>query len=306
MTLRNRSLTAINDFTISQWNDILEIAQKIKTQGVANVDRTLGNTLVATLFFEPSTRTRLSFEAAALRLGAQTLGFTDAAATSVAKGESLEDTIRMVAGYSDAIVIRHPESGSAARAHAVSTVPIINAGDGANEHPTQTLLDLFSIKETQGRLDNLTIGFAGDLRYGRAAHSLMKAVAKYGNNTLRLIAPKQIETPKELLSYFDENNTGYTQSSDLLEATQDLDILYLSRIQKERFDSNADYEAVKNVYCFGEPHMAVTKDNFRLLHAFPRVNEIDTALDTHPKSYYFEQAANGVPLRMALLHSILA
>jgi aspartate carbamoyltransferase catalytic subunit len=234
------------------------------------------------------------------------IGFSDASSTSGKKGETLEDTIRMVSGYADAIVMRHPESGAAARAKAVSNLPIINAGDGSNEHPTQTLLDMFTIRETQGRLENLQIGFAGDLRYGRTVHSLAKALSDFDANQFEFIAPEQVNIPAELREFLQQKGAHFMETDEMEMQLDDLDVLYMTRMQKERFENMTDYEAVKDAYVFGAEHLAQTKGNFKILHPLPRVGEISTDIDNDPKAYYFQQAANGVPVRMALLTLMLA
>jgi aspartate carbamoyltransferase catalytic subunit len=305
MALANRSLVAINDFGKDEWLEVLDEATVIKQSGLTSRSDVLKGRIVATLFFEASTRTRMSFQAAIQRLGGDVIGFSSASMTSVKKGESLEDTIRMVNGYADAIVIRHPEIGAASRALAVSDVPVINAGDGANEHPTQTLLDLFSIQETQGKLDNLHIGFGGDNRYSRTTHSLVKALAAFDNNTMEFISPDELTLPRELREFLQNNSVQFSETDQLEMVLDDLDTLYLPRIQKERFEDQAVFEKVKNVYRFGQAHLDMTKENFRLFSPLPRIDEIDTAIDDDPKSYYFKQAANGVPVRMALLQKIL-
>ncbi len=305
MALSGRSFTAINDFSKDEWLEVLDKAQEIKSQGVSAYGKVLEGKVIASLFFEASTRTRLSFETAIQRLGGSVIGFSDASSTSGKKGETLEDTTRMVSGYADAIVMRHPESGAAARAKVVSNLPIINAGDGSNEHPTQTLLDMFTIRETQGRLENLQIGFAGDLRYGRTVHSLAKALSDFDANQFEFIAPEQVNIPAELREFLQQKGAHFMETDEMEMQLDDLDVLYMTRMQKERFENMTDYEAVKDAYVFGAEHLAQTKGNFKILHPLPRVGEISTDIDNDPKAYYFQQAANGVPVRMALLSKIL-
>ncbi|PKP33988.1 MAG: aspartate carbamoyltransferase, partial [Bacteroidetes bacterium HGW-Bacteroidetes-15] len=259
---------------------------------------------VASLFFEPSTRTRLSFESAANRLGGRIIGFSEATNTSVSKGESLKDTILTVANYSDLIVMRHPVEGSARYASEISPVPIINAGDGANQHPTQTLLDLFSIRKTQGTLNNLNIFLVGDLKYGRTVHSLLMAMSQFGA-TFTFVAPKELQMPSEYKMLLDNLGLKYTEQTDLNENLENADIIYMTRVQKERFSDPLEYEKVKNVYVLRNKMLEKTKPSMKVLHPLPRVNEIHTDVDTNPKAYYFPQAMNGVYTRMAIMSLIL-
>ncbi len=299
--MKNKSLVSINDFTREEHIRILELAGIFEKHPK---QRILADYVVATLFFEPSTRTRLSFESAATRLGAQVIGFTDAASSSVQKGESLRDTILTVSNYCDLIVIRHPKEGSARFASEVAKVPVINAGDGANQHPTQTLLDLYSIRKTQGTLDNLQIAFVGDLKYGRTVHSLVMALCNY-NTTFHLVSPLELKLPSAVKIHIKEKNLTYHQYTDLSEIIQKADILYMTRIQKERFSDPLDYEKVKSAYVLKNSMLDGAKPNLRVLHPLPRVNEITTDVDDNPKAYYFTQALNGVFVRQALLAAIL-
>jgi aspartate carbamoyltransferase catalytic subunit len=260
--------------------------------------------VVATLFFEPSTRTRLSFESAASRLGAQLIGFSEPASTSLQKGESLRDTIRTISNYSDIIIMRHPREGSARFASEVASVPVINAGDGANQHPTQTLLDLYSIRKTQGTLDNLSIAFVGDLKYGRTVHSLVMAFCNY-NTTFHLISPPDLKLPSSVKIHIKEKSLAYFQYTEMTEVIPKADIIYMTRIQKERFSDPLDYERVRNSYVLRESMLEPAKPTLRILHPLPRVNEIAIDVDENPKAYYFTQALNGVFVRQALLASIL-
>jgi aspartate carbamoyltransferase catalytic subunit len=259
---------------------------------------------VATLFFEPSTRTRLSFESAASRLGAQVIGFSEAGSSSVSKGESLNDTILTVSNYSDIIVMRHPREGSARYASEVSPVPIINAGDGANQHPTQTLLDMYSIRKTQGRLDNLQVAFIGDLKYGRTVHSLTFALCNF-NATFHLVSPEELKLPSYVKRKIKDTKLDYFQYTDMNEVIPQVDILYMTRIQKERFSDPIEYERVKNAYILRNEMLRGAKSTLRVLHPLPRVNEIEMDVDANPMAYYFQQAQNGVYVRQALLASIL-
>ena len=301
MMMKNKSLVSINDFSREEHIRILELAGAFEKNPK---QRILEDYVVATLFFEPSTRTRLSFESAATRLGAKVIGFTDSSSSSVQKGESLRDTILTVSNYCDIIVMRHPKEGSSRFASEVATVPVINAGDGANQHPTQTLLDMYSIRKTQGSLDNLNIAFVGDLKYGRTVHSLVHALCNY-NTTFHFVSPLELKLPSAVKMDIKERNLVYHQTTDLLEVIQKVDILYMTRIQKERFSDPLDYEKVKNAYVLRNSMLDFAKPNLKILHPLPRVNEITTDVDNNPKAYYFTQALNGVFVRQALLASIL-
>ncbi|MBE9481958.1 MAG: aspartate carbamoyltransferase [Bacteroidetes bacterium] len=299
--MKNRSLVSINDYTKKEWISLLDLAEEFEKNPRQKI---LENYVVATLFFEPSTRTRLSFESAATRLGAKIVGFTDSSLSSVKKGESLNDTILTVSNYSDIIVMRHPRDGSARYASEVSPIPIINAGDGANQHPTQTLLDLYSIRKTQGTLNNLNIAFIGDLKYGRTVHSLVIALCEF-NTTFHLVSPVELKLPSYVKQHIKNNNLKYYQYTELNEVIPKADILYMTRIQKERFLDPIEYEKVKNAYVLKNCMLEKAKDNLRILHPLPRVNEITIDVDANPKAYYFQQALNGVYVRQALLASIL-
>lgn len=299
--MKNRNLISINDFSKEEQIRILDIAEEFEKNPNQKI---LEESVVATLFFEPSTRTRLSFESAASRLGAKVIGFASSASSSVSKGESLKDTILTVGNYSDIIVMRHPVDGSARWASEVSRVPIINAGDGANQHPTQTLLDMYSIRKTQGTLENLNIVFVGDLKYGRTVHSLTMALTQY-NTTFHLVSPEELKLPSYVKRHIKYKNLAYHQYTDLMEVIPKADIIYMTRIQKERFSDPMDYEKVKNAYNLESDMLAKAKDNMRVLHPLPRVNEISEDVDTNSKAYYFQQALNGVYVRQALLTAIL-
>ena len=256
--------------------------------------------VVATLFFEPSTRTRLSFETAANRLGARVIGFTDAKVTSATKGETLKDTILMVGNYADAIVMRHYIEGAAQYASEVSPVPIINAGDGAHMHPSQCLLDLYSIYKTQGTLDNLNIYLVGDLKYGRTVHSLITAMRHF-NPTFHFIAPKELSMPQEYKMYCNEHGIKYVEHKDFNEQIiSDADIIYMTRVQKERFSDLMEYERVKDVYILRREMLSMCRDNMKILHPLPRVNEISYDVDDDPHAYYIQQAQNGLYAREAI------
>ena len=256
--------------------------------------------VIATLFYEPSTRTRLSFETAANRLGAKVIGFTDAKASSVSKGETLKDTILMVSNYADAIAMRHYIEGAAQYASEIAPVPIINAGDGAHQHPSQCLLDLYTIYQTQGTLDNLNIFLVGDLKYGRTVHSLIMAMRHF-NPTFHFIAPKELAMPLEYKTYCKEHNIKYVEHEDFTpEIIADADILYMTRVQKERFSDVMEYEHVKNVYILRRDMLSMARENMRILHPLPRVNEIAYDVDNDPHAYYIQQAKNGLYAREAI------
>jgi aspartate carbamoyltransferase catalytic subunit len=299
--MKNKSLVSINDYTKEEQLRVLEVAREFEKNPVQTI---LQDYVVASLFFEPSTRTRLSFESAVNRLGGKVIGFSEAGSTSVKKGESLRDTILTIANYSDLIVMRNPVEGSARFAAEISPVPIINAGDGANQHPTQTLLDLYSIQKTQGTLDNLHVAFVGDLKYGRTVHSLVIALCNY-NTTFHLVSPIELKLPSSVKMHIKEKNLTYHQYTDMEEVIPGADVLYMTRIQRERFSDPLEYERIKNSYNLHHEMIANTKENFRVLHPLPRVNEIDINVDASPKAYYFEQALNGVYVRQALMALIL-
>jgi len=299
--MKNRSLVSIDDLTTSEVLRILDLAGEFERKPVQNL---LDGKVIATLFFEPSTRTRLSFESAINRLGGKIVGFSEAGSSSVSKGETLHDTIRMVSNYADLIVMRHPVEGSARFASEIASVPVINAGDGANQHPTQTLLDMYSIRKTQGTLDNLNIFMVGDLKYGRTVHSLMMAMSRW-NTTFNFISPDELKMPDEFKLYLENLGLKYYEHSDFTDIISKADIIYMTRVQKERFSDPIEYEKVRNVYVLKNSMLANTKPNMRILHPLPRVNEINTDVDSNPKAYYFEQALNGVFTRQAILCSLL-
>ncbi len=299
--MKNRSLISITDYTKEEYIKILDLAEKFEKQPVQKI---ADGKVVATLFFEPSTRTRLSFESAANKLGARIIGFSEATNSAIAKGESLSDTIRTVANYSDLIVMRHPIEGSARYASEVSKVPVINAGDGANQHPTQCLLDLYTIRQTQGTLDNLHIALVGDLKYGRTVHSLVEAMCKF-NATFHLVSPDELKLPRAVKQHIKDHNLEYFQYNDMMEVMDKVDILYMTRIQRERFQDQLEYERVKNIFVLSNNMLENSKPNLRILHPLPRVNEISKDVDSNPKAYYFEQALNGVYVRQALIATIL-
>ena len=299
--MKNRSLISITDYSKEEYLQILELAKEFEKNPVQKI---ADGRVVATLFFEPSTRTRLSFESAANKMGARIIGFSEASNTSVSKGESLADTIKTVANYSDLIVMRHPVEGSARFASEVSQVPVINAGDGANQHPTQCLLDLYTIMQTQGTLDNLNITLVGDLKFGRTVHSLVQAMCHF-NTTFHLVSPEELKLPSAVKMHIKEKNLQYFQYTEMTDALNQADIVYMTRIQRERFQDQLEYERIKNSFVLNKSLLQNVKPNMRVLHPLPRVNEISTDVDDTPQAYYFEQALNGVFVRQALIAKIL-
>ena len=292
-----QSLVTIANLTKEKIEYLVEMASEFEKYPNR---KTLEGRVVATLFFEPSTRTRLSFETAANRLGARVIGFTDPKVTSSTKGETLKDTIMMVSNYADVIVMRHYLEGAALYASEVSPVPIINAGDGANQHPTQTMLDLYSIYKTQGTLENLNIYLVGDLKYGRTVHSLLMAMRHF-NPTFHFIAPKELAMPQEYKDYCAANGIRYVEHAEFTEEEiADADILYMTRVQKERFSDLMEYERVKNVYILRNSMLGKAKPNMKIMHPLPRVNEIAYDVDDNPHAYYIQQAKNGLFAREAI------
>ena len=298
-------LVNILDLTTSEIDELIEVAKDI----LANPEKyqeACRHKILATLFFEPSTRTRLSFESAMLSLGGNVLGFSDSSSSSSAKGESLADTITMVSGYSDIIVMRHPKEGSPIVASEHTTVPIINAGDGGHYHPTQPLTDLLTIKSELGHFDGLTVGLCGDLKYGRTVHSLISAMSRYENVRFVLISPEELKLPSFVKqTYIKDAGLPYTQSTSLENVIGDLDILYMTRIQRERFPDEEDYLRLKDSYILDEAKMKLAKPDMIVLHPLPRVNEISTGVDSDPRALYFKQAYNGKFIRMALIMKLL-
>lgn len=300
--MKCESLVSINDFSKEEIMDLLEKARSFEENPNRKV---LDGKVIATLFFEPSTRTRLSFETAVNRLGGRIIGFSDAATSSSSKGESLKDTIIMVSNYVDLIIMRHHLEGAARYASEVSSVPIINAGDGANQHPTQTMLDLYSIYKTQGTLENLNITMVGDLKYGRTVHSLLQAMSHF-NPTFHFVAPDELKMPQEYKIFCEEHNIPYYEHSDFSEdVINQADILYMTRVQRERFTDLMEYERVKDIYILRNSMLAGSKPNLRVLHPLPRVNEIAYDVDDNPKAYYFQQAKNGLYARQAIICKVL-
>jgi aspartate carbamoyltransferase catalytic subunit len=296
-----KSLVSIIDYSKEDYLSILDLAAKFEKSPKQDI---LRGTVVASLFFEPSTRTRLSFESAVNQLGGKIIGFSDTGTTSATKGETLKDTIKMVNSYSDLIVMRHPLEGSVRFASEVSSVPVVNAGDGANQHPTQTLLDMYSIQKTQGTLDGLNIFMVGDLKYGRTVHSLLMAMSQF-DTTFNFISPDELKMPEQYKQHLDNVGLKYYEHKDFTDIVSEADILYMTRVQKERFSDPIEYERVKNVYILKNKMLDNTKDNMKVLHPFPRVNEIQLDVDDNLKAYYFTQARNGVYTRQAIVSSIL-
>lgn len=297
-----KDLVTIETLPKSEIERLLEMTAEFEAHPNRSI---LNGKVVATLFFEPSTRTRLSFETAALRLGAKVIGFNDPKVTSASKGETLNDTIQIVSNYADVIVMRHYLEGAATYAAEVSRRPIINAGDGANQHPSQTMLDLYSIKKTQGTLDGLNIYLVGDLKYGRTVHSLLIAMGRY-KSRFHFIAPSLLAMPEEYKVFCKENGIEYTETSEFNEdVISDADILYMTRVQRERFTDLMEYERVKNVYILRRSMLRKCKPTMKVLHPLPRVNEIAPDVDADPHAYYFQQAQNGLYTREALICSSL-
>ena len=300
--MSQKNLISITDFSKEEYLKIMELSQRFETNPSQSL---LKGKVIATLFFEPSTRTRLSFETAINRLGGKIIGFSDSNSSSVSKGESLHDTIKMVSNYADMIIMRHPLEGSARYAAEVSDVPVINAGDGANQHPSQTLLDMYSIMKTQGRLDNINLFMVGDLKYGRTVHSLLMAMSQFENPIFNFVAPPELAMPDEYKQFLTQKGIRFFEHLEFNEIINQADIIYMTRVQKERFIDPVEYEKVKNVYILKNEMLDNTKPNVRILHPLPRINEIHTNVDSNPKAYYFTQARNGVFTRMAIISHLL-
>lgn len=299
--MKNRSLVSITDYSKEEYLRILSLANELEDHPDHSI---LKDKVVATLFFEPSTRTRLSFESAVLKMGGKVIGFSDANSSSVTKGETLYDTIKIVSNYCDLIVMRHPLEGAARFASELTSIPVINAGDGANQHPSQTLLDMYSINKTQGTLDNLTILMVGDLKYGRTVHSLLMAMSQF-QTTFHFISPDELKMPEEYKYYLNCLGLKYVEQKDFGNSIATADIIYMTRVQKERFSDPIEYERTKNAYILKSKMLEGTKEKMKVLHPLPRVNEIDQDVDVNPKAYYFTQALNGIFVRQAIIASIL-
>lgn len=301
-----KNLNGIEDFSKEEIDELIDVSIDI-SNNLEKYSHKCDGKILATLFFEPSTRTRLSFESAMCSLGGSVIGFSSAQNSSTAKGESLADTIQVVSRYSNVIAMRHPNDGAAYVAIQNSKIPIINAGDGGHNHPTQTLLDLLTIKKEMGRLDNLTIGLCGDLKYGRTVHSLVVAFSRYKNIKFVLISPDELKMPEYVKKgVMEKYNMEYTETNSLEDSIKDLDILYMTRIQQERFESKEEYERLKDVYVLDKAKMKNAKADMRILHPLPRVTEIDVDVDDDPRACYFEQAENGRYMRMAIILKLLS
>ena len=300
-----RSLIDIVDFSVEELQELLDTACDIIAQPDKYADCCKRKKL-ATLFYEPSTRTRLSFEAAMLELGGSVIGFSEASSSSASKGESISDTAKMISCYADIMAMRHPKEGAPYVAAKAATIPVINAGDGSHCHPTQTLADLLTIYRELGRLDNLVIGCCGDLKYGRTVHSLISAMGRYHNIKVVLISPEELKLPKHVkYEVLEKNGMQYVETTSMEEVMPELDVLYMTRIQRERFDSYDEYERLKDSYVLTAEKLAAAKETMRVMHPLPRVNEISVKVDNDPRAAYFRQALNGKFMRMALILKLL-
>ncbi|MBU5438521.1 aspartate carbamoyltransferase [Tissierella sp. MSJ-40] len=303
--LKGRHLIDPQDFTIEELESIFSLAEKI-INNQEDFTHLCDGKILGTLFYEPSTRTRFSFEAAMLRLGGKVIGFSEPGSSSVMKGESIADTIKTVGAYTDIIAIRHPKEGAPKYGSLYSPVPLINAGDGGHQHPTQTLTDLLTIKQVKGTLSNLTIGLCGDLKFGRTVHSLIKAMSRYENIKFILISPKELQTPKYIKAeILDKKSLDYVEVERLEEVIDQLDILYMTRVQKERFFNEADYIRLKDSYILDKAKLKLAKPDLSILHPLPRVNEISMEIDEDPRACYFNQVKYGMFVRMALIAKLL-
>lgn len=300
-----RSLIDIKELSIEEIDELIEVAKDVIANPAAYSEKCRGKKL-ATLFYEPSTRTRLSFEAAMYELGGNVLGFSSSDSSSASKGESVADTVKVVSGYADIIAMRHPKEGAPLVASMHSLVPIINAGDGGHNHPTQTLTDLLTISRKKGTFENLTIGLCGDLKFGRTVHSLVEAMSRYKGVKFVLISPDELKIPGYIKQeVLDKNNIEYVETRSLEDSIPELDILYMTRVQRERFFNEDDYIRLKDTYILNLPKLAKAKADLSILHPLPRVNEISVEIDNDPRACYFEQALNGKYIRMALIMKLL-
>lgn len=302
--LKNRNLINADDFNVEEINEILNLAEEI-IKSPSDFSNLCNGKILGTLFFEPSTRTRLSFESAIHRLGGDCIGFSESASSSTSKGESLADTIRTVSNYTDIIAMRNPKEGSAVLASSYAEVPLINAGDGGHQHPTQTLTDLLTIWMTKKRLDNMTIGLCGDLKFGRTVHSLIKAMSRYENNKFVLISPEELQVPDYIKIFLKSKNIEFKEVEKMEDVIGELDVLYMTRVQRERFFNEADYVRLKDSYILDNDKMKLASDDLAVLHPLPRVNEIATEVDSDPRAVYFKQVRYGVIVRMALILKLL-
>ncbi len=299
-----RHLMTPLDFTVEELEKLFDLAGDIE-QNPSRYTHACDGKILATCFYEPSTRTRLSFESAMIRLGGQVLGFSDAGSSSAAKGESVSDTIRMISCYSHICAMRHPKEGSAMVASMASSIPVINAGDGGHQHPTQTLTDLLTIRSLKGRLSNFTIGLCGDLKFGRTVHSLINALVRYENVRFIFISPEELKVPDYIIEMLREKNIPFEEVIRLEEVMPRLDLLYMTRVQRERFFNEQDYVRLKDFYILNKEKMDLAKADMLVLHPLPRVNEISVEVDTDPRAAYFRQVQYGVYVRMALILTLL-
>ncbi len=300
-----KHLIDIKDLKVEEIDELIETAKKI-IKNKKKYSKKCKNKILATLFYEPSTRTRLSFESAMLSLGGQVLGFSEAASSSTSKGETVQDTAMTVSCYADIIAMRHPIAGKPEEASKVSTVPVINAGDGSHNHPTQTLTDLLTIKSETGRLDNLTIGVCGDLKFGRTVHSLVTAMARYENIKFVLISPDELKLPDYIKEeVLNDSNIEWCETNNIEEHIEDLDILYMTRVQQERFEKREDYLKLKDYFILDNKKLKNAKKDLKILHPLPRVNEIAVEVDQDPRAFYFKQVEYGKYIRMALILKLL-
>ncbi len=302
--LKGRHLIDIMDFSKEELDEIFELANEIILKE-EDFSKVCDGKLLATLFYEPSTRTRLSFESAMIRLGGKVVGFSEPNSSSVSKGESIADTIRVVGSYADIVAMRHPKEGAPKIASMYSPVPVINAGDGGHQHPTQTLTDLLTIKSIKGRLSNLKIGCCGDLKFGRTVHSLINAMSRYENNSFTLISPEELKIPDYAKKELDKKGVSYIETKNLEDVIGSLDILYMTRVQKERFFNEEDYIRLKDIYILSKDKMAKAGKDMIVLHPLPRVNEIPYEIDSDPRACYFKQVKYGMYVRMALMMKLL-
>ena len=299
-----RHLITPMDLSVEETMNILDLAERISI-GPQLYKHVADGRQLATLFYEPSTRTRLSFESAMLSLGGQTLGFSSAAQSSASKGETVADTVRVVSCYADIIAMRHPKEGAPMVASMKAKIPVINAGDGGHQHPTQTMTDLLTIRSLKGHLNNLTIGLCGDLKFGRTVHSLIEALSRYEGIRFLLISPPELRVPEYILEMLKQKNIPYTEVQSLDDAISELDILYMTRVQRERFFNEDDYIRMKDCYILDKAKMALAKEDMLVLHPLPRVNEISVEVDDDPRAAYFKQAQYGMYIRMALILTLL-
>ena len=299
-----RHLMNALDLTVDEIHDLIVLAEKI-IQDPARFSEVCKGKKLATCFYEPSTRTRLSFESAMLNLGGQVLGFSSADSSSASKGESVADTIRVISSYADICAMRHPKEGAPYVASLHSKIPVINAGDGGHQHPTQTMTDLLTIRSLKGHLNNLTIGLCGDLKFGRTVHSLIEALSRYEGIRFLLISPPELRVPEYILEMLKQKNIPYTEVQSLDDAISELDILYMTRVQRERFFNEDDYIRMKDCYILDKAKMALAKEDMLVLHPLPRVNEISVEVDDDPRAAYFKQAQYGMYIRMALILTLL-